>query len=41
MIRVDLRLKPDRFYTDKPVTDLDGFTTGGTAGCNRRAHAMA
>ena len=26
MIRVDLRLKPDRFYSDKPVTDLDDFT---------------
>jgi superfamily II DNA or RNA helicase len=26
MIRQDLALKPDRFYTDKPVTDLDGFT---------------
>ncbi len=26
MIRQDLRLNPDRFYTDKPVTDLDDFT---------------
>ena len=26
MMRVDLGLKPDRFYTDRPVTDLDQFT---------------
>ncbi len=26
MIRLDLRLKPERFYSDKPVTDLDNFT---------------
>lgn len=26
LVRVDLGLKPDRFYTDKPVTDLDTFT---------------
>ncbi|HEY6345682.1 MAG TPA: phospholipase D-like domain-containing anti-phage protein [Bryobacteraceae bacterium] len=25
-IRSDLRLKPEKFYTDRPVTDLDGFT---------------
>jgi superfamily II DNA or RNA helicase len=25
-VRSDLRLKPDKFYTDRPVTDLDGFT---------------
>jgi superfamily II DNA or RNA helicase len=26
MMRVDLGLKPDRFYTDRPVTDLEQFT---------------
>ena len=25
-VRSDLRLKPDKFYTDRPVTDLDDFT---------------
>jgi superfamily II DNA or RNA helicase len=25
-VRSDLRLKPDKFYTDRPITDLDDFT---------------
>jgi hypothetical protein len=26
LIRGDLGVKPDRFFTDRPVTDLDDFT---------------